>query len=121
MPVGSTVYTILRRCARSGMFRIIDLVIIRNGEITGVPLSLIEDAGFHYRYDSDQNGFRVSGAGMDMGFAVVYDLASEIYRAGYPCIGERCPANDHFNGDRDYTPGHTVHSDGGYALKHRWV
>jgi hypothetical protein len=44
---------------------------------------------------------------MDMGFHVVYNLSSALYRGGFGCIGDkpvRCPSNDHSNGDRDYTP-----------------
>jgi len=35
--------------------------------------------------------------------------------------GERgCASNDHSNGDREYVVG-KIHSDPGYALKHRWL
>lgn len=62
----------------------------------------------------------VNGCGMDMGFHVVYELGYTLYgRDGFICIGERCPSNDHSNGDRDYTP--HAHTDGGYALRYEWL
>src|SRR5712692_6873174 len=64
-------------------------------------------------------GIKVSGAGMDMGFHLVYSLSYDLYPDGFECIGERCPSNDHSNGDRDYSPHH--HKDGGYALLQRWI
>ena len=54
-----------------------------------------------------------------MGFAVIYELSQALFPKGFECIGEKCPSNDHSNGDRDYTPHH--HNSGGYALKHRWM
>jgi hypothetical protein len=61
----------------------------------------------------------MGGCGMDMGFAAVYGLSYALFGKGFECTGPNCPANDHSNGDRDYTP--HMHSDGGYALKHRWL
>ena len=52
-----------------------------------------------------------------------------LFPDGMLCLGDggdnrstRCPANDHSNGDRDYTVGHQ-HSkgSGAYALRHRWI
>ena len=87
-----------------------------------------------YTMDRDREGLRVSGCGMDMGFHVVYSLSRVLYPDGFECIGEGCPSNDHSNGDRDYTPhlnggkaphepGYVAHwhSNGGYALRQRWV
>jgi hypothetical protein len=46
---------------------------------------------------------------MDMGFALVHELSGRLYPDGFGCLGERCPSNDHRNGDRDYTP-HDPHA-----------
>lgn len=124
LPPGSIVTTVLRHVSRSGMQRSISCVIAspdgpdRNQAIphdidywvrhaTGLP------------FDRNHGGLKVNGCGMDMGFHLVYSLSRILYRDTFTCIGERCPSNDHSNGDRDYSP-HT-HSDGGYALRHRWL
>ena len=114
---GDTVYTILRHVSRSGMSRVIDLVIMSDGEpfsISGWAADVTDS-----RLDRDRWGLKISGAGMDMGFALVYDLSYRLFKEGFNCVGEGCPANDHSNGDRDYTP--HQHSDPGYALKQRWL
>jgi len=72
------------------------------------------------RHGRAQDALVVGGAGMDMGYHVVYNLARTLFADGFACVGEGCPSNDHSNGDRDYTPGR-LHSDPGYALRHRWL
>ena len=52
-------------------------------------------------------GLRVSGCGMDMGFHVVYNLGYALWPDGTP----------EPHGTRNGAPD----SDGGYALKHRWL
>lgn len=93
-PRGSTVYTILDRVSRSGMNRVIRVLIIQDGKEKNDP------AIFHPNYSAARllgysqekrgDGLKVSGCGMDMGFHVVYSIAQAVY------------------GD-------------GYALKHRWL
>jgi hypothetical protein len=61
----------------------------------------------------------MGGCGMDMGFSLVYNLSYALHPDGFECIGDRCPSNDHTNGDRDRTPHH--HKDGGYSLRQRWM
>ena len=114
---GDTVYTILRHVSRSGMSRVIDLVIISDGQ----PFSISGWAAkvTNSKLDRDRWGIKIGGTGMDMGFALVYDLSYVLFKDGFTCMGEKCPANDHNNGDRDYTP--HQHSDPGYALKQRWI
>jgi hypothetical protein len=122
-PPGTTVYTILRHVSRSGMSRRIS-AIVRSAE--GPLLNLdwfIERTGL-YKSSSYGDGLVIGGCGMDMGFAMVYGLSRSLYPHGFECVGERragfyCPANDHTNGDRNYSP-HT-HKDGGYALIHQWL
>lgn len=139
-PPGSTVYTVLRRVARSGMSRHISVV----AHDTDGPsdVTWLVARALDVRMDRDTGGLKVSGCGMDMGFHVAYNMSRCLYSAGYGCLGEgngygtRCPSNDHSNGDRDYTPhGHRKpihdpndpgalthwHQDGGYALRHRWL
>ena len=64
-----------------------------------------------------QLAVKMGGCGMDMGFALVYNLSSVLFRDNFICTGEKCPSNDHNNGEKDRTP--HKHSDGGYALRHR--
>lgn len=118
---GDTLFCILRHRSASGMSRVIDVKgVERNGGDLGIlayGYNIAQALGL--RYDRDRDGIRVSGCGMDMGFHIVYELGHALFGDGYDCIGERCPSNDHSNGDRDYTPHR--HKDGGYALRHRWL
>lgn len=114
---GDTVYTTLRHVSRSGMQRVIDLHVIQNNEprwIGYMAAKAMDD-----RYDDQQQGVVVGGCGMDMGFSLVYNLGRTLFADSFACVGEKCPANDHFNSDRNYEP--HQHTDGGYALKHRWM
>lgn len=127
---GDTAYTILRHVSRSGMQRSISvLVMTENGKPYDVSLLLVR-VGLG-RFDHHHDGVKVDGCGMDMGFHLVYNLSYTMFPNGFGCVGEGCPSNDHFNGDRDYTPdmsGKSTssqakhwHKDGGYALLQRWL
>ena len=128
---GDTVYTVLRHVSSSGMTRDISAVLLRDNEHVDIDYLVARVLG--YRRNQDHGGLRVSGCGMDMGFALVYDLSSKLFPRGHGCAGEHCPSNDHSNGDRDYTEhGRIVHGypcaththwhpDGGYALRQRWI
>lgn len=130
---GSTVRTILRHVSRSGMLRCVSPI------IDGEDCSWLVARALGLRVDQMKGGVRISGCGMDMGFHLIYELSSVLYRGGFGCIGAGCPSNDHSNGDNDYTPhadgcpkssaevGKDLpthrhhHKDGGYALRHRWL
>ena len=131
---GDTVYTILRHVSRSGMQREIGIVLLKDGTDLHpnylVAKALGERVG---KFDS----VIVGGCGMDMGFHLVYNLSYVLYPDGFGCVGEKCPSNDHSNGDRDYTPNahgqercqdvpdckvpEHWHCDGGYAIRQRWL
>lgn len=120
LPPGSTIYTQLDHVSKSGMMRAISIKIIEDNEIHDIThhVAVALQEKRHDKY----GGIKINGCGMDMGFSIVYDLSYVLYPNGFECIGEkpiRCPSNDHFNGDRDYTPHH--HNSGGYALIHRWI
>lgn len=130
------------------MTRAIDLYVIK--EIDGEPrprrISYTASRAGVCSYDNRYEACKAGGYGMDMGFHLAYNLSRTLYPDGFGCIGERCPSNDHINGDRDYTPhvqmlpgwdaakqehtdalvqtvvglGHW-HEDGGYALRHEWL
>jgi len=115
---GDTVYTSVVKVAPSGMSRHIKCYIVLDGriqDITGWVGDLLD-----YRQSDKTNGLVVGGCGMDMGFHVVYSLASVLYRNEAKCTGEGCQSNEHFNGDRDYTKG-KPHRDAGYQLTQRWL
>lgn len=142
-PPGTKVYTILRHVSSSGMMRVIDAFVFYTDEFTGEArpfwLSGLISTACDIKRDPRRDGLRVGGCGMDTGFHVVYELSRTLYRDGYGCIGEKCQSNDHYNGDRDYTPHASDaervgadgemcschkwhwHSDGGYALRHEWL
>ena len=114
---GDTVHTVLRHVSRSGMSRSISLVVCHDGEPFDISYWAARAMG--NRIDQNKGGIKIDGAGMDMGFALVYNLAATLY-ALWDCLGTKCPSSDHSNGDRNYSPLHT-HKDGGYALRHRWL
>lgn len=101
---GDTVYTALKHVSRSGMMRHIQLKIIRDGDICDITYHAARVMGDSIAKDG---GIRVSGCGMDMGFALVYNLGRVLWPHGTPePHGTR-------NGEPD--------NDGGYALNQRWV
>jgi len=102
LPPGTTVHAVLRHVSRSGMTRWIDLYFIEDGHPHW--LSYRAAAVMDQTFDKRRECIKIGGCGMDMGFALVYNLSRALYPDGYGCIGEGCPANDHFNGHRDYTP-----------------
>ena len=114
---GDTVYCVLRHVSRSGMSRVIQVVKPEGDDM--VYLGYNVAAAIDAPYDRKREGVKMGGCGMDMGFALVYELAHALWPDGYECIGEKCPSNDHVNGDRNYGPHH--HNSGGYALKSRWL
>jgi len=114
---GDVIYTNMLHVSKSGMYRVMDVFIIKDN----IPLRLtwsVADA-IQERYDRKHEGIGVSGCGMDMGFHVVYNLSRVLYPQGFDCIGEKCRSNDHSNGDRDRS--FHLHKDGGYALIHKWL
>ena len=97
---GTEVKVILRNVARSGMSRTMDFFVGDYHCITW----LISELGIG---TLTKNGLRVGGCGMDMGFHTVYELGHAVWPKG----------TDAPHGTRNGKPD----SDGGYALKHRWI
>jgi len=86
-PPGTRVFTILRHVSRSGMTRVVDLVVaIPATETQPAHLSSI---GYNaamlmgWRWDADRQGIVVTGCGMDMGFHVVNELSYRLHGDGY--------------------------------------
>ena len=101
---GDTVYTVLKHVSRSGMMRHIQLKIVRDGDICDITYHAARAMGDSIAKDG---GIRVAGCGMDMGFALIYDLGMTLWRNGTP------EPHDTRNGEPD--------RDGGYALHQRWI
>jgi len=82
-----TVYTILRRVSASGMTRHISLKIAQGGEIYDITYNAALALGEKLHDVNGFNTIKVNGAGMDMGFNLVYNLSSVLFhgqdRAGY--------------------------------------
>jgi hypothetical protein len=107
---GDTVYTILRHRAASGMSRVIDLAIpyVDDDGKAGIrTIGWQAATALDDRWNSDKQGIVVGGCGMDMGFHLVYNLGHVLWPQG----------TDKPHGTRNGEPD----SDGGYALKHRWL
>ena len=111
---GDKIYTNLRHVTRS-YNRFFDVYIIRDNELRRITYSVAQAIGFTY----NRNHEAISASDK---FEIVYHLSRALFADGFECIGEgdgyttRCPSNDHFNGDKDYTPHR--HSDPGYALRY---
>lgn len=88
---GDEVQCILRHVSRSGMSRVIQLVKFDRKSGRVLALGWNAALALDWRYDWEREGVKVGGAGMDMGFHLVYTLSSAL-----------------FDGD-------------GYALTHHWI
>ena len=100
---GATVLTVLRNVSRSGMSRRIDLYTVHKGEtvyLSGSAAVVMGDP-------RPNDGIKVGGCGMDMGFHLVYNLGATLWPKGTPKP----------HGSRNGVPD----SDGGYALKQSWL
>ena len=73
-----TIYGIVRHVSQSGMYRVIDLYVIRDNR----PLRISYSAGILLeRYDEKHEGAKAKGCGMDMIFHLVYNLSYALYGA----------------------------------------
>lgn len=108
LPPGATAFTILRHVSGSGMSRRISVLVPLDGgilDVSGYVATVLD----YRRHDRD-GGVIVGGCGMDMGFHLVYCLSRSLYPDGFKVEGTGR------NGD---TSGRDT--DGGYALKQRWI
>ena len=71
-----TVYCVLKKVSSSGMYRHITFYTISDGE----PITLDRDIIRLGLGDSKDDAVGVGGCGMDMGFHIVYNLSSTLYR-----------------------------------------
>lgn len=154
---GDTVYTVLDHVSSSGMSRAIRVVLMScdDGKVTDTHpnYSVGKALGLRHwkRNGREQDALVMGGCGMDMGFALVYELSHALF-GGKRCDCPRIPETDkvadpscpkcsgtgylHDSGyvcTGEHCPSNThVNSpraprDGstrhfdGYALKHRWI
>lgn len=82
---GDTVYTILRHVSSSGMSRVIQLVSfeVRDGKPSPLFIGYNVAKALDYRWDNHKEGIKIGGTGMDMGFALVYELSRALFDDGY--------------------------------------
>lgn len=118
---GGTLRTVVRHVTASGTTRWIDVYAIEGGELVYLSHDVAKACRRKVN-NRNHEGVECGGCGMDMGFDLVYSVSRAMFPAGFDCIGEGCPSNDHSNdrGERNYSP-ERHHSDGGYALRQRWI
>lgn len=109
---GDTVHTVLSSVSRSGMTRVIRVLILKPDKKAPNGVQILEptyavSAVLDYRMSKNCDGLVVGGCGMDMGFHVVYSLGKALWPDG----------TDKPHGTRNGEPDR----DGGYALKQRWL
>lgn len=122
---GDKVWTKVEHVARSGMMRVISAYIMIDGAPFDISRYVAKATGASF--DESRWGVKMGGCGMDMTFALIYNLGMTLYPEGFTCNGSRgytptgrkskhprCSSNDHANGAA-YRKG-MKHSSGGYAL-----
>ena len=109
---GSEVYTQVHSVAKSGMSRTMSLHVVIDGRICGITYSTAVALGENTQKDGT---IRVHGCGMDMGFHIVYTLSRRLFPDGF------VPAEAGKEYGRNGTPATELDTDGGYALKQRWL
>ena len=134
---GDTVYTKSEHVSRSGMMHHISLYVIRENE----PINITYRAAAALDYCLADRGLKVGGYGMDMGFAVVYNLSRTLFPDGFgiPMVREKRDIGpsrketpkSHEHANKLYALGYRAYgrngdssgwdSDGGYALHQRWL
>lgn len=104
---GDTVYTMLKHVSSSGMSRDIAVLIVRDGQISNVSCDVARAIGAKIDSKDGTAAVKINGAGMDMGFRIVYALGCALWPDGTP------EPHSIRNGRAD--------TNGGYALNHRWI
>ena len=81
-PKGSTAYTKLVYCSKSGMMRVIQVIGIKKNEPYYYGYDVAELLDLKYIDKNGDYGVKIGGCGMDMGFHLIYNLSSELYKDG---------------------------------------
>ena len=140
---GDTLYTVIRSVSRSGMSRVIDVYHFTTGDDGKLSKSWLSywiakatGESFQDGNGGKPEGIRISGCGMDMGFAIVYRLGEVLYPDGfgeeliYP-NGSRGRGNTPAMAAKAIEHGATCYgrngnesgwdTNGGYALHQEWL
>jgi hypothetical protein len=107
---GAKVYTTIKHVSASGMSRSIACFISRKNEIVKIDWYLNRILG--YKFDQNHGGLKIGGCGMDMGFAMVYNLGRALYPKGFKLTKGQYGRNGDKSG---------FDTDGGYSLKQIWL
>jgi len=99
---GDTVYTINRHTSSSGMSRVLSTVILKDGTDLHPNHAVATACRMPLVAKNGHDGIRIGGCGMDMGFALVYELSHTIYPE-YACPGDDCPSPEHAHNRRRQT------------------
>jgi len=83
LPKGTELYVIIDSVSSSGMSRVMRFYTIRDGALVEVTRRIEEVTGYNMNRRGNARGLRVNGAGMDMTFAVSYDLGMSLWSDGY--------------------------------------
>lgn len=86
LPKGSKIYTLIRSVSSSGISRRISVFAIIDGELIDLDWH-IERAGIAKRR-ANKSGLYIQGCGMDMCFALTYDIAQTLHGDGYSITNE---------------------------------
>lgn len=110
---GDTVYTVLRHVSSSGMNRSISLLIGGNKNIVDISYYAAQLVGS--KLDDKHGGIKIGGRGMDMGFALVYNLSRALFPDGFK------PREAGRNYGRNGASPDKIDPDGGYSLNQKWI
>lgn len=104
---GDTIFTVLKHVSASGMSRDIDVFTFKyeDGKVRKYWLSGMMGRAGISSYNEKRECLRVGGCGMDMGFHVVYNLASALGYTRY-----------HTESKEDASPNTNC-----YGLNHEWL
>ena len=109
---GDEVITILRNVSRSGMSRDISPLIINGDQVRAIAWLVAKALGLRCVESNGSNAVKIGGCGMDMGFKLVYLLGRELFPDGFKLAENQYGRNGDTSG---------FDSDGGYALRQRWL
>jgi len=108
---GAKVYTICRHVSSSGMSRSISVLISTKDGIQSLDW-YVANALDYKRDDKHQGAIKIGGCGMDMGFALVYNLGRKLYPDGFKLPKGKFGRNGDKSG---------FDKDGGYSLDQNWL
>ena len=132
---GRAVYTKVTHVSRSGMSRSIKCYLAQ-GRDNLTDITWYVARATSSRVDNNHGGIVIGGCGMDMGYALVYNLGRTLYPEGVHCTGSRgynpdtyetthdaprCKSNEHVNSPGMPYSRDVIHRDGGYALNQIWM